>query len=407
MLSNPLQSYSDILGYADDLHQHLLVLYDRIWKDLGPGETERELWMAVLLTRQFRKIVISEWAEFLDENVYAVPMSDTGWPAGSEGDVANSPAEQHPALSTGQFTPDKSAGKDLDVHEHANRVNRLVSTYLAASPEQRHGGATWYGGAHRAAVTVASGRDPGIIPQGARSTPSIKQGVYRPPNVSADDVNRAAGVIARLSPSMPAGMDWEHNPRAAHELYRMTPKQRERASQGGAEGAAGRRVNGNRALQHSGGAHVANATEILEGRETPEQNLNQTIGRRGDRRDTRKKAGSFMRNITDPAHSSEVTVDARSAGIAGHHRVKFDEVSQTYGKLEGQRYHDFEGAHQEATQIVNQHLAAAGHSPILPHQLQATTWVADKQGQEFGQGNMSKGGGRKNFRMPFGQEKTG
>jgi hypothetical protein len=391
------------------LDRTLGILQARILEDLGPGTTVDELSAARAALRQFRKIFIAEWQDILvvqpDER-YGGPMADSGWGEGTFGVDANSAPEPHPALGA-QFTPDRSMGKNLSEHEHANRVNRLISTYNAATPEQRHSGATWYSGAHRAAVTVASGRDPGVVPEGQRSTKAIKQGVYRPPGVGTADVERAAGVIARLSPSMPAGMNWENNPRAAHELYKMTPGQRAAASEVSAKGSAARRVNGNTSLQHSGGSHIAHATAILEGHETPEENLNQTIGRRGDRLDTRKKAGSFMRNIASPSTSHEVTVDARSAGIASHHRVGFSEVAKDLGNLAGARYHDYEAAHQEAAGIINQHLKAAGKPPIMPHQLQATTWIADKQGQEYGQGNRTHSGGRASFRQPFGQEKTG
>jgi hypothetical protein len=43
----------------------------------------------------------------------------------------------------------------------------------------------------------------------------------------------------------------------------------------------------------------------------------------------------------------------------------------------------------------------------MGHQFQATTWVADKRGQQYGQGNKTHSGGRAAFRMPLGQERSG
>jgi hypothetical protein len=340
---NPLRTPPDVESYVRTLTDHLDRLFEIIYEDavqlaedLGPESHDvlqplyvalDEIGAASDSAETFWKVYQNEWTGGYTEDMAM------GWGEGSEGEAANS--VQHPALNGDQFKPDKSAGKDLSVHEHALRVNRLLDTYAAATPQERSAGRTWYRNAHRAAVTVASGRNPGVIPYGKKDTPSIKQGVYRPPGVTQEHVTRAAGVIARLSPSMPAGMDYEHNPKAAHELYQMTPKQRETASGTSPAASAARRVRGNVGLPHSGGMHIGHATAILEGHETAEENLNQKIGRRGDRLDVRKKAGSFMRNIASPATSHEVTVDARSAGIAAHYRVGFAEVAQDLGNLTG------------------------------------------------------------------------
>jgi len=319
----------------------------------------------------------------------------SGWGEGTYGEEAQDVSL--PRLSSRQFTPDKSMGKSLSVEEHARRVNRLVSTYMASSPEQRRQGNEWYNSAHRAAVTVAKGEEPGVIPEGKLETRAIKRGVYKPPSVSDEAVERASGAIARLSPSMPAGMSWRHNPQAAYEASKLSPEEVSKVT-------AGKRPR-TEGLKHAGAYAVEHASAILRGDVTPEEDLNQHIGRTGKVLDSRGKIGSFKRNITDPAHSREVTVDARSAGIAAGKRVSFDEVGKVLGVLHGQRYRDYEAAHQEATDIVNQHLKAAGSPPIMPHQLQATTWIADKDAQtwrgSYGSGN------RHTADMPFGQEKTG
>ena len=339
-----------------------------------------------------------------------------GWGEGTEGEAAQSTAPTpSPVVSPHQFTVDKSLPKNMSQHEHANRVNRIVSSYLAASPEQQHQGKTWYRKAHRAAVTVANGEAPGV----GNYTKAMKRGVYRQPGVTQEHVERAAGAIARLSPSMPAGMDWEHNAQAAHEVGKLSDKQADAINQ---DRPGARRISGNTALHHAGGHAIGHARAILQGEVTPEEDLNEKVSHKtGKTTDVRKKAGSFYRNIANPMHSPEVTVDARSAGVASGKRVGFEDVSREVGKLEGSRYKGYEGDYQEATGIINQHLAQAGKPPVLPHHVQAGSWLADKADLEksmgTGNGGRARGahlhagpGGRalshNDFPTPVGQGKT-
>jgi hypothetical protein len=341
-------------------------------------------------------------------------MAELSWGEGSEGEAAQAPPAPtpHPALSKQQgFTIDKSAGKNLSQHEHANRVNRIVSTYVSSTPEQQKSGKTWYRQAHRAAVTVANGEDPGI----GNNTPAMKRGVYRKPGVTDEHVDRAAGAIARLSPSMPAGMDWEHNAQAAHETGKLNDNQADRINRG-LPGA--RYIRGNSSLHHAGEHAIVHAHGILKGDVSPEEDLNQTPGRSGPL-DARKKAGSFYRNIKDPMHSNEVTVDARAVGIAAGKRVGFKDVAPQAGKMEGGRYKDYEGAYQDATSIINSHLEQAGKTAnLMPHHVQATTWLADKTdleskinptGAKGGHLHAGAGGvasSHRDFPTPAGQERT-
>lgn len=308
------------------------------------------------------------------------------------------------------FTVDKSYGKNLDQQEHANRVNRIVSTYMSSTPAQQHSGNVWYRQAHRAAVTVAKGEDPGI----GNNTKAMKRGVYRPPGLSDDSVDRAAGAIARLSPSMPAGMNWEHNAQAAHEVSKLSDSQ---VSDIAADSSK-RYVPGTHSLKHAGNTAIVHASAILKGTVTPEQDLNTKPGAHGPVPD-RQKIGSFYHNIKDPMKSNEVTVDARSAGITVGKRVGFADVAEQVGKLGGQRYGDFEKAHQDATEVINQHLAQQGKTAkLVPNQVQATSWLADKTDLEkkINPGGTSGGhlhagpGGRaathRDFPTPAGQEKT-
>jgi hypothetical protein len=68
------------------------------------------------------------------------------------------------------------------------------------------------------------------------------------------------------------------------------------------------------------------------------------------------------------------------------------------------RYDVLEEAHQEATRRINMNRLSQGQSTIVPHQLQAITWLADKGAQQYGEGQQTKGGGRKSAQTPAGQE---
>lgn len=323
--------------------------------------------------------------------------------------MADDPITPSASLSPHQgFTVDKSFGKNLSQQEHANRVNRIVSTYMSSTPEQQHSGNVWYRQAHRAAVTVAKGEDPGI----GNNTKAMKRGVYRPPGLTDDSVDRAAGAIARLSPSLPAGMNWEHNAQAAHEVSKLSDSQVSAIN----KDSAARKVPGTSSLKHAGGSAIVHAHAILSGKVTPEADLNQKPGAHGPVED-RQKIGTFYHNIKS-ACSNEVTVDARSAGITVGKRIGFQDVAEQVGKLGGQRYHDFEAAHQDATDIINQHLAQQGKTAKLtPPAVQATTWLADKSQYDkqinptpYAHLHTKNAAGKptsyRDFPQPAGQEKT-
>lgn len=314
------------------------------------------------------------------------------------------------------FTIDRSM--EVPEQEHANRVNRIVSTYLAATPEEQKAGRTWYRHAHRAAVTVAKGEEPGI----GSYTKAMKRGVYRPPGLTDEAVDRASGAIARLSPSMPAGMDWEHNAQAAHEVGKLTDEQADAIKRG----EPGARYQGE-GIKHAGSEAILHARSILKGEVSPERDLNQAPGKKGMLA-AREKIGSFYRNVRDPLHSREVTVDARAVGVAAGKRVGFRDIGPQVGKMAGKRYLGYERAYQDATDIINDHLAHAAAvagqrppRPLLPHMVQAGGWLADKRDLEWQIGDAN--GGRqsgahlhagktgkplsyRDFPTPVGQERT-
>ncbi len=126
---------------------------------------------------------------------------------------------------------------------HSQAVTNIVATFRRATPEQRAAGASWYDEAH----ALARALDP-------------------------FNVQRAAGVIAALSPRMP----WEQNVTLAVRAY--------------ADGQA------------SGAPFADMATRILRG-----EPVTQVL--RGP------KTRAFALTIADPAHATTVVVDRHALSI--------------------------------------------------------------------------------------------
>lgn len=304
-------------------------------------------------------------------------------------------------LNDAQFKPlaMKRGGKNPSPGPSAEtmsgHVNNILATYDAATPEQKHAGARFYPQAHRAASAIAQGIAPGVLPNGHATTPASRLGVYRPPGTSKDDVNRAAAKIAILSPSMPAGMRWDENAQAAHEIGGVSDdtiaglreahgalQTKQHASgllkslQGTgsrAEVKAAKSVLGaaqadyadksaiarapleGTQLVHAGISSILRAHDVHTGASTPEQAL-----------PMKNKTGAFYQNIADPAHSERAVIDGRSHDIA--HGATLGWTTNRALSAAG-RYSHFEQAHQQAA-------TARGVSPMT---MQATTWIADKE----------------------------
>ncbi len=97
---------------------------------------------------------------------------------------------------------------------------------------EKRAGARSYPRARRDAVRVGLGMNPGKQPCGdasartgrtplRKATPEQWAAFNDPVHREAARM-RGAGAIAALSPSSPAGMDWENNPTAAYEVWSLT-----------------------------------------------------------------------------------------------------------------------------------------------------------------------------------------
>ena len=301
-------------------------------------------------------------------------------------------------------------------------TGRALASYDAASPQTVKEGKGFYPSAHRAAVTVAKGEAPGIIPEGKASTPAIKRGVYRPPGLSDEAVHGAAVKIAILSPATPAGMTWKMNPQAAHEVSQLSPEGVAAAHQNRADVNAGQNARG--ALKTGGGTKEAVATTKAAS-DVSSAALRDRLGAEGlsslthasggsisravdmhtgaasaaDWQESHKvKTGAFAENITDPAHSQRSTIDAHSADILEGQRrsFKFDRGLSAVG-----RYGPMEAANADA----------AKQRGVSPHQMQAVGWLADEQARSQA-GSAASGstgrraggvGGRRAGTVPVGQ----
>jgi hypothetical protein len=322
----------------------------------------------------------------------------------------------------------KGGVKPADTAKH---VKNALASYDAASPQTVKEGKGFYPSAHRAAVTVAKGEAPGIIPEGKASTPAIKRGVYRPPGLSDEAVHTAAVKIAILSPATPAGMTWKMNPQAAHEVSQLSPEGVAAAHQNRADVNAGAKARGNlktlktqggtsaqikeasgtvketkaasdvssaavrghlkaeglSSLTHASGSSISRAIDVHTGAESADKwQAGQKV-----------KTGAFAENITSPATSQRGTIDAHSADILEGQRrpFKFDRGLASVG-----RYNALEGANATAAKMRG----------VKPHEMQAVGWLADEQaraqaGSSAGTGAQKAGGvgGRRAGTVPVGQ----
>jgi hypothetical protein len=107
-----------------------------------------------------------------------------------------------------------------------------ANSYRESTPSEKRAGARPNPRAGRDAVRVGLGMNSGKQPYGDASrrpghtplrnaTPAQRASFDDPVQREAART-RGAGAIAALSPSSPAGMDWENNPTAAHEVGSLT-----------------------------------------------------------------------------------------------------------------------------------------------------------------------------------------
>jgi hypothetical protein len=318
---------------------------------------------------------------------------------GDWGPDTNGSEHNDPNLNHDQFHP--LDVKNVSPEEHERHVSNIVDSVRAASPSERRAGARFYPRAHRDATRVGLGLNPGKQPYGG--TGAERPGRDRmPKDVAARHVadpksfdtstRRGAGAIAALSPSSPAGMDWEHNPTAAHEVWGLTTEHVAKfraadeasgvASKAtGALGKAKRQKSGVReaqaasdtaksgyaaasaearpaldssvGLRHAGNKAILRAHSILSGEQTPEEAL-----------PMKAKTGHFYENIAGA--DDKATVDGRSHDIALGEHHPWD-TSRGLGAAG--RYKYFNDAHVEARDQLGMRSTSA---------VQATSWIQDK-----------------------------
>ena len=211
---------------------------------------------------------------------------------------------------------------------HPGFRRNTANGYRESTPLEKRAGARSYPRAGRDAVRVGLGMNPGKQPYGDASrrpghTPLRKatpeqRAAFNDPVQREAARTRGAGAIAALSPSSPAGMDWENNPTAAHEVWSLTMAHVAKL-QGAVDAAGGRSkardalraaenrgvgvpeaqaavdkaeaaskdasakarasvlgTTGNRtftSLHHAGNQAIIRAYQILSGEKTPEQVL--------------------------------------------------------------------------------------------------------------------------------------
>lgn len=254
-------------------------------------------------------------------------------------------------------------------------TNRIVQTLRAASPTQWERGSHWYDQGHREATQVGLGLNPTPethLPQGE----PVK---FAPPPGLVDRINaKGAAEIATLSPSMPAGMTWDYNPAAAHELRNLSPTDAAVIAKGGQPARQllkSRPDLGN--LRHAGSGAITKALSIEHGAD-PEASFGRNVNH--------VKTYSFYRNLHAPGRTDAVTIDGRAHDIAVGQEMGFDAPRGLGAKG---RYDLFQAAYRKAAEVM--------HAPS-PDAAQAVAWLADKES-----GRSGAGSGRRSDRIPFGQ----
>jgi hypothetical protein len=355
-----------------------------------------------------------------------------GWPEGSYGEAMNNPSTDN----SGSFKP--ISIKDTGPKQVSEMADRTVSHVQAATPSERRGGARFYDRARRDAYHVSKGVDPGLAGSAADKNAAGRPGRTRNFNAVMDErgqtegmkerqpgITRAAHQIAQLSPSLPAGMSWHENPRAAHQVSHLTGEtlgkldEATRAHET-AQTAAGLAVSTKNAVRKKTGSK-AGAKAAGKAAETAHGDYrvkNDAARAQPDINDTelkhagsdnivkahdistgaaagvasRVKTGAFAETIARPRHigggieaSERSTIDGRSHDIAvgKHLGWKTDRGLGAAG-----RYQHFEEGNRQA----------AARLGMYPHQAQAVSWIQDDNAQKAkaseGNRNIGRGAAR-------------
>lgn len=111
------------------------------------------------------------------------------------------------------------AGTNVLGSQFETHVQNVMASVSAATPSQTERGKRWYPEAHKQVRDLAA-KSPGPVedyeepPRGGNKVGTVLPAMAR-----------AAGEVAALSPARPAGMRWENNVPAAHQLRNMTDEQ--------------------------------------------------------------------------------------------------------------------------------------------------------------------------------------
>ena len=312
-------------------------------------------------------------------------------------------------LNEEQFRPIKITQGAERAGDISDMATRMVATYNATDSATREAGANYYPReAHGAARAIASGVHPdSAMGKFLRTMPSagqmqrLQRGPTSPvkPNEEYEQhVRRAAGAIARLSPSG-GGMHWESNPAAAYEAGRLPEADVQKLMRGGTKEQRQKTrqdVLGKGALSRASSHDVIHAQRIMTGQVAPEEDI-----KTGEHPE-RVKIGSFYHNIAHPDTSPYSTIDARQHDTLTGVRRPWKKTDFRELRAKG-RYDMLEEAQRQATMRINMGRYSRGEEGLTPSGTQSITWLGDRAAQEYGFGNQG-GKGRKGHTTPLGQE---
>ena len=334
----------------------------------------------------------------------------------SWGDDTNGADAQKPAEPAASYSF-QGYGKNLNKPQFEQHVKNVMASTQAAGPVEQQRGKNFYPMAHELSKSVGRGVDPsGALEHGTPghvsrdyflgNTSALKEEIHDPTNTLQETrVKQGAGAVAALSPAMP----WEQrgkddkvtsypNVQAAHELRGVSEGEMVEIQRGNRAPVAGNPARAN--LNRQSGANISKAHDILHGYRDPDM----AFSTRSKAARTKNpgplpggeptvKTGAFYGNIVDPTHSQRATIDGRSHDIAVGEELAW----KTNRGLGAQgRYDYLEAVHQEAAKRMG----------MRPHEVQATSWLADKKAMSVGQTDKENAigkGARRHSQKPVGQ----
>lgn len=306
-------------------------------------------------------------------------------------------------------------GHVYNIAQFRQHVQNMKDTQAIATPDQNQRGTNWFPEAHKDIIGL--------------SKANYAAGGAGVAHDAGEQMRRAAGEVAALSPGRPSGMDWPANVPAAHQLRDMTDKQiglikgavaanQDRMKIGGQLKAA--KNKGEDTTVHEANYVKAQATFKRKSATARRPFAGTPLGHAGV--NAIDKASDIHRGLRDPldlgkgkernfAHDllhplTADTVYHGESGVAdqhmsnvmeGSHMKWSDAAAGKHGKTPMPDVGKVSG-HNYAVDVMHE---AAKQTGMRTNQIQPIDWTVEKEGKpggrkaNFGEGMKSAGKGNK------------